>query len=1690
VAARAIAALFLFGLVSRFASAQDGATLAQPDGIEGGAPVTSVGGGDFFSQDLGALLRLRYSTESYGQDEHGNVDIGTFQVVNFDDATAFFDGQVTLNEAQGIGFNVGSGYRWIGDSPFSIEPQRVSGVSVWADGTDAHDGNFFPQVGLSLESLGDMWDMRFNAYIPVGARTQTGHFSPTGLLSFTGNDIVDQTVADQHTSFDVTELEFARRLGSERDAWAFAGPYELWNDNDSSTGWKVGVRGYAYPDLLLQFDVSQDDVFHTNAAFSLVWFVGRTRSNFQPACGLPDRLREPVLRNDYVALSKTSVTGGAALTDAVSGQPFNVVHVDSRAPAGGDGTFEHPLNNVADVEAHSQPGKVVNLVNGVNTPIPGSIILLHGGSVFNGATGGASGTLVLQDNQRLLGEGNNMIFTVDSTQHGPNTQIPESFPGARAGATPTILNSKGSPVVSMADTNEVANFTIDGNSSGDANNAAIGPGANGIGSPNIHDMIFQNVNGSGLQQGVALTKSLLRDNDGNPATPQKTIAFNSTLNNLTFTNLLGTEISIDATLPSGIVLPDPNITNQEAMTINNINSTGGAGRGLLIANTHTGGTATITNFNHDGGTTSLQSAMEFTNYAATANVSNSTLKGGEGSGVSIDGGSTGSITYATSVLFNDIHGPSVSIQNNNTGTGGNFTFAGDITASPDTGVSNDAIVLANNTGQTIQFLGNLKLSTPAGGGKAFTATGGGTLLVSGTDNELTTIDNTALEITGMTINSGGATFKNVNAGTAAAGPTNGIVLMNNTGGPITVGDVTAMPGDTGTIQHLANNGEGIVIFNSANATVNGIKVDNTASGTGTVGIHVTQNGTTASTVNLGNMEVDGGATGLIVTGGGTGAAALTMTVNDTNINGPTGTGVLVGGGSAATGLDAGTVTFNNVKVDGQGVTATAGVDVENSSANVTFDSKSSILGMAGGSAFVVNGGPTNNTPNVTFNGQITSTNPAAQDVEVTGVSGGTVTFTPSSKITDTGGKGINVHDNTGGTVLFQGTNALTTNANTAVTLANNTGESTTFSDLTVTTTSGNGFAASGGGTVEVDGTANTITTTTGTALSIVNMIIGNGGVTFKSVADNGGPSGIVLNGNTGGPITIGAAGSGVGAGGTIQNTTGAGVSITNTANATLNGVTINNPGGDALLIAHSNSAAMNVNADTTTINTGHTGVHIDGTGGSGTFNVNTTAGTTTLTGDGNGLEVQGAVTSINDSDAITNTASTTAHSINIHNVSAGTVNHTGTDTDHVAGIAINNNTGGNINLLGTYTLNTGTNDAVTLTGNATAANISLSGLAITTSSGHGFLANGGGTLSVNGTTNTISTTGAAASGLDIENTVIGASGVNFETVTVNAGTATNGIILKNLTGGTVTIGNAAGAAGSGGLFTTTGDAILIVDAQNVALNHVHVINATGALAEGVDLMQDTSSTSAMTVTLNDVRVDAATGNGLGVVANSGNAFTVRLQNSALTDNVLMSDTGAGAFGVLVSNSTVTTTGTTNAFDIELSSNAHIANLVFNNGNTFNAGDANALVINSAGATSKTVNLFLDGTGTANVFNNSSATKFAADLLSQGGTLFNATVQGNTFDNGTTPADDFDMKIGASTAHVLIALGGASSNEQNSASAGAGTFVLDNNAAGSFQVFDKQDTITVPIFNHGTILPLPNAGAITNSTTPPTPPTPP
>lgn len=160
------------------------------------------------------------------------------------------------------------------------------------------------------------------------------------------------------------------------------------------------------------------------------------------------------------------------------------------------------------------------------------------------------------------------------------------------------------------------------------------------------------------------------------------------------------------------------------------------------------------------------------------------------------------------------------------------------------------------------------------------------------------------------------------------------------------------------------------------------------------------------------------------------------------------------------------------------------------------------------------------------------------------LSGGSGNFTYGGSITNGAGRSVEAANRTSGNVTFSG--LVNGTGGTGVSLTTNGTSVMTFSGgLTLSTGANAAFTATGGGNVVVTGAANTITTTTGTALNVANTNIGVGGLVFRSISANGAANGIVLNA-TGATAGLTVSGTGLaGTGGTIQNG-GTGISLTST----------------------------------------------------------------------------------------------------------------------------------------------------------------------------------------------------------------------------------------------------------------------------------------------------------------------------------------------------------------------------------------------------------------------------------------------------------------------------------------------------------------------------------------------------------------
>src|SRR5262249_31945979 len=184
--------------------------------------------------------------------------------------------------------------------------------------------------------------------------------------------------------------------------------------------------------------------------------------------------------------------------------------------------------------------------------------------------------------------------------------------------------------------------------------------------------------------------------------------------------------------------------------------------------------------------------------------------------------------------------------------------------------------------------------------------------------------------------------------------------------------------------------------------------------------NVDKTANTAMTVSLGNLEVNGGATGISVTGHAT-TQNLNMTIDKTAINGSTSTGLLFND------VDAGTIGVTSTNIDGNNAAPGAsGVQIVNSNATFNFDAATQIHEW-GTNDFEVNGG----TGAITFAGAIvnnSSTNPldtTGHSIRIHNVTGGTVAFSATNNVDDTN-QGMLVDNNSGGTFQFSGTYNLKT----------------------------------------------------------------------------------------------------------------------------------------------------------------------------------------------------------------------------------------------------------------------------------------------------------------------------------------------------------------------------------------------------------------------------------------------------------------------------------------------------------------------------------------------------------------------------------------------------------------------------------------------------------------------------------------
>lgn len=1666
-------------------SAQDGAV-----GADQAVIPTNYSAGSFFNRQLGTALRFSYHTKGYGT-EDGVASLGGMKVFNFDGATATIDAQGTMSDDFGGGFNVGAYYRQLTTTGMSFDSQRILGAGFWTDGQSTASDNFFTALGFSLESLGESFDVRLNGSFPL-ERHKTGDATllGSGTPFYSENRLfgaLEGFTVD--TAYSVVDGELAKRIDNF-EAWAFVGGYQLDAGGEDATGYRAGVRGYAVPDLALSLQVTDDDIYATNVMFGITWFVGRTTTANQPGGTILDRFREPVIRNDFIPITSQQFAqvSGNALTDAATGDEFHVVHVNSEADPGGDGTIENPFNMLEDADgAGSQEN---------------SIILVHAGSML---TPGEAFTF--QNGQEVFGEGGDIEHLVDTNEMGV-IALPETDPdaGTLSGTVPFIDGTNLAEIFSVpmdVENTEVNNFTIENGmtvvNASQAGNIELGN--LDIDNPTGDALVFEDMIGSVLMENtVTVTgaggNAILLDGGDQGANIGATIensaggalaVQNKTGGTVNYTGQLtdtgGTGILLDMNADTTI-----NLTNATTEADNGIDiQTSGMGNNAI---TITDNTDTAINFSgtvgltasddanglfvdgndedttigfvdldatavdgntvdiNDGGTVTIGSAddtrliantgtgdaveiegdMAVTDNNAAVTINSDVLNTGGGMAVDIQNRGANAIAFNGTVDANS-GGGGISVVDS---TGGTVDFNERVTL--DTGAQN-GVTLTDNDGATINID---ELDATAGDGNTVEIAGGGTITIgdANNDGQITNDGNgNALQITG---NGNGDATVTVDPDITNMVAGNAVLIQNRDENDVTI---------NGAVE---DTGEGIVINN--NTSEGSILFTDTITATTAASNAVTLTNNTDVTVSFNGLDLETtSGTGFTATGGGILAAT-----GDNNIETQTGSALVLNDMT----IDIAGVTFSEinknglsdndgidlVNLDGEGIVALGSGDdpgdggtinmngVGNDNFGINVDNVDNLVVnniTVGGAQDAVGVNVTNQMTDSTaaFNGLVVNTRDG-HGVNVHDNEDGEVMFNQLTTETIGAGNALNVVDNDDGTYIFTELDATTSGAGGAVFVNNNDTSTVSIDGMEVSATgSGDAFTAMGSGTLAVTGDTS-VSSNTGQGVVLDGIEIDStAGAEFETVTVTGSSaSGIVLRDVEGGRFRAGRGGN------SSLTTSDAAISVDNVVDAIFDDMVVDNTAG---------------------------------------------------AGNGSGIEV----TNMDAGDAVVfnNSEINTFNETAVLGISneGGTINFNGLVADSTAGsgdgVVLQNNTGGTFDFNSTE-VETTDGDGVRLSNN-TGATMDFNHLDITTQSGSGFEATGGGTLIATGNNHVDVQAGAVTgAGLNLNGVTANASGITFNSVSVDG--TQNGIVVNGVTGGAVTVGSTGTASI---IDNTVDDAIDVVNSENVTIENVDVTGAggngltathTNASAYGLtvnDLTVDSTSAGGIvtnhsdngnfTMSVNESIVDVAsdfdhTGDGDYAVSiidsefndttdfthNGNGDYNLVVDESDFDDAVTFNGTGSGDVDITFDDSSVNTTGTDVAFTLSLDNAVTNADVRIRR-NTIAAEDAVAFDLDMNSNIAKTVDFMFSNN---NVSNNSADATAEFDAF--GPTVFNSTVLSNNFSNAGA-GDEFVMAANDNNTVVNLNL------KTNIAMGGAGEFVLRKSGTSTFGIQDRDDVET-------------------------------
>ncbi|HPE84564.1 MAG: inverse autotransporter beta domain-containing protein [Chlamydiia bacterium] len=218
----------------------------------------------------------------------------------------------------------------------------------------------YDQVGAGVEILSKYFDIRANGYLPFGKKSNFirnvfDRFQGFGLIY---DEVTEEVLrgVDGELGFNLVNLGPFRFYG--------AGGVYFFERKDCMThlGGQGRLQMSAWQRFFAQVSITGDSLYNTRiqGQFALdvpLYSIKPRRTIHYPQLqrnlytSVDAYLTQPVIRHPIIPVCRMETERNLRFVHPVLNIPFLFYHVNNTAPAGGDGSFEHPFNTLADAEA-------------------------------------------------------------------------------------------------------------------------------------------------------------------------------------------------------------------------------------------------------------------------------------------------------------------------------------------------------------------------------------------------------------------------------------------------------------------------------------------------------------------------------------------------------------------------------------------------------------------------------------------------------------------------------------------------------------------------------------------------------------------------------------------------------------------------------------------------------------------------------------------------------------------------------------------------------------------------------------------------------------------------------------------------------------------------------------------------------------------------------------------------------------------------------------------------------------------------------------------------------------------------------------------------------------------------------------------------------------------------------------------